>query len=62
MIRVAAEKPNRCAQSVADQLTQGIVSRALADAVTLAESFDLNDGPAHYLTIRLKICLTQDTS
>jgi hypothetical protein len=28
--------------------------RALADAVTLAGSFDLNDGPAHHLTSTLK--------
>jgi hypothetical protein len=34
------------------------VSRALVDAVTLAESFDLNDGPAHRLTMHFKVGLT----
>ena len=43
-IVIRAQKPDRS------------VLRALADAVALAESFDLNDRPAHHL------CLTQDTS
>jgi len=55
------EEADRCAQSVTDQVAQGIVSRALVDAVTLAESFHLNDGPGRHLT-HFGICLTQDTS
>ena len=60
MIR-AAKKADRCAQSVADQVAQRIVLHALVDPVTFAESFDLNDSPAHPLTIHFKICLTRDT-
>jgi hypothetical protein len=37
-----------------------IVSRALVNPVTLAESFHLNDGPAHHLTTHIEICLIQD--
>jgi hypothetical protein len=38
------------------------VARALVDPVTLAESFDLNDGPAHHPTIHVKICPAKMTS
>ena len=56
MIR-AEKKADRCTESVADQVAQRSVLRALVDAVTLAESFNVNDGLAHHLTIRFKICL-----
>jgi hypothetical protein len=43
MIR-AAKTTGGCAENVADQVAERSVLRALADAVTLAESFHLNDG------------------
>jgi hypothetical protein len=51
----AAKKANRCAENVTDQVAQGIVLRGLADAVTLAESFDMNDSPVHHLSMHLKV-------
>jgi hypothetical protein len=59
MIR-AAKKANRCAESVTDQVSGQCVARALVDPVTLAESFDLNEGLAHHPTIHFKICPAQD--
>jgi hypothetical protein len=58
----AAKKANRCAESVTDQVSGQCVARALVDPVTLAESFDLNDGPAHHPTIHVKICPPKMTS
>jgi hypothetical protein len=49
-------------QRNADQVAQGIVLHALANPVTLAESFHVNDGPAHDPTIHFRICLTREIS
>ncbi len=61
MVARAAKKTGRCAKRIADQVAQRIVLHALVDAVALPESFHLDDGPAHHLTIHFKICFTKDT-
>src|ERR1700745_1043765 len=53
----AAKKAGRCTQSVADQVAQRIVLRALVDAVTFAESFNVNYCPDHHLTWYFNVCL-----
>ena len=46
-----AEKASRRAQRVADHVAQRVVPLGQPDAVALAQSLDLNDGPAHQLTM-----------
>jgi hypothetical protein len=55
VIRADSQKAHRCAQHIVDQVAQRRVSRGLAGAVALAESFHLNDGAAYHLIVHLNM-------